>query len=70
MKTGRSILMLLACATLVCSCSLFKPKYGCPAGGVVTRFDGKDLGLEHAAVVAGNPAMHRWLLEIVSDRAR
>ena len=40
------------------------------AGGVVTRFDGKDLGLEHAAVVAGNPAMHRWLLEIVSDRAR
>ena len=34
MKTGRSILMLLACATLVCSCSLFKPKYGCPAGGV------------------------------------
>lgn len=34
MKTGRSLLILLACATLVSSCSLFKPKYGCPAGGV------------------------------------
>jgi myo-inositol-1(or 4)-monophosphatase len=40
------------------------------AGGVVTTFEGTDLGLEHAAVVAGNPAMHRWLLDIVSDRAR
>ena len=34
MKTGRSLLILLASVTLVSSCSLFKPKYGCPAGGV------------------------------------
>ncbi len=35
------------------------------AGGIVTTFAGVDLGLEHAAVVAGNPAMHRWLLDVV-----
>ena len=36
------------------------------AGGIVTTFEGRELGLEHAAVVAGNPAMHRWLLDVVS----
>ena len=35
------------------------------AGGVVTDFAGRDIGVEHTAVVAGNPAMHAWLLEIV-----
>ena len=32
------------------------------AGGMVTDFEGRDIGLEHATVVAGNPAMHGWLL--------
>ena len=35
------------------------------AGGVVTDFAGRDVGAEHTAVVAGNPAIHAWLLEIV-----
>jgi myo-inositol-1(or 4)-monophosphatase len=35
------------------------------AGGVVTDFAGRSIGPEHSAVVAGNPAMHAWLLEIV-----
>lgn len=32
------------------------------AGGVVTDYAGRDLGVEHGPVVAGNPAIHRWLL--------
>ena len=32
------------------------------AGGVVTDLRGRDVGLEHSSVVAGNPALHRWLL--------
>jgi myo-inositol-1(or 4)-monophosphatase len=32
------------------------------AGGLVTDFDGRDVGIEHSSVVAGSPAMHRWLL--------
>ena len=32
------------------------------AGGRVTDFAGRDLGVEHASVVAGNPAIHEWLL--------
>jgi myo-inositol-1(or 4)-monophosphatase len=36
------------------------------AGGVVTDFDGRDLGIEHSGVVAGNPAMHGWLLHTLS----
>ncbi len=35
------------------------------AGGVVTDLDGADVGLGHTPVVAGNPAMHAWLLEQV-----
>jgi myo-inositol-1(or 4)-monophosphatase len=35
------------------------------AGGVVTDFAGRRIGAEHTAVVAGNPAIHRWLLEVV-----
>ena len=36
------------------------------AGGVVTDFGGRDLGIEHSGVVAGNPGMHQWLLAILS----
>jgi myo-inositol-1(or 4)-monophosphatase len=37
------------------------------AGGVATDFAGRDLGIEHGAVVAGNPAIHAWLLETLHD---
>jgi myo-inositol-1(or 4)-monophosphatase len=33
------------------------------AGGVITDFDGRDIGIEHTSVVAGNPQIHEWLLE-------
>jgi myo-inositol-1(or 4)-monophosphatase len=33
------------------------------AGGRVTDLSGRDLGVEHASVVAGNPGIHGWLLE-------
>lgn len=36
------------------------------AGGIVTDFSGRDIGIEHTAVVAGNPAMHAWLLHAVN----
>lgn len=32
------------------------------AGGVVTDLDGNPCPIAHTSVVAGNPAMHRWLL--------
>jgi myo-inositol-1(or 4)-monophosphatase len=32
------------------------------AGGVITDFTGRDIGVEHTGVVAGNPQLHRWLL--------
>jgi myo-inositol-1(or 4)-monophosphatase len=35
------------------------------AGGIVTDFAGRPIGAEHSAVLAGNPAMHAWLLDIV-----
>jgi myo-inositol-1(or 4)-monophosphatase len=35
------------------------------AGGMVTDFTGRNVGVEHTGVVAGNPAMHAWLLEQV-----
>jgi myo-inositol-1(or 4)-monophosphatase len=35
------------------------------AGGHVTDLAGRDLGLEHSSVVAGNPEIHRWLLHIL-----
>lgn len=35
------------------------------AGGKVTDFGGRDIGVEHTAVVAGNPAIHAWLLGVV-----
>ena len=36
------------------------------AGGVVTDFAGRHIGVEHTAVVAGNPAIHGWLLETLA----
>ena len=35
------------------------------AGGLVTDFSGRDIGVEHTGVVAGNPGIHPWLLEIL-----
>jgi myo-inositol-1(or 4)-monophosphatase len=32
------------------------------AGGCITDFSGRDIGVEHTSVVAGNPAIHDWLL--------
>jgi myo-inositol-1(or 4)-monophosphatase len=32
------------------------------AGGVITDFAGRNIGVEHTGVVAGNPDMHAWLL--------
>jgi myo-inositol-1(or 4)-monophosphatase len=37
------------------------------AGGRVTDFTGRDVGVEHTGVVAGNPAIHDWLLAILGD---
>jgi myo-inositol-1(or 4)-monophosphatase len=39
------------------------------AGGMVTDLAGRDIGIEHTAVVAGNPAIHAWLLELM-DRGQ
>lgn len=36
------------------------------AGGVVTDLTGRHVGVEHTGVVAGNPAMHAWLLDVMS----
>jgi len=37
------------------------------AGGVVTTFDGSDDVLDHGSIVAGNPAMHRWLIDLIGS---
>jgi myo-inositol-1(or 4)-monophosphatase len=37
------------------------------AGGVVTDFAGREIGIEHTGLVTGNPAMHRWLLEALGS---
>ena len=36
------------------------------AGGIITDLDGSPIPLATTSVVAGNPAMHRWLLETVA----
>ena len=33
------------------------------AGGIITDLKGDDVEIAHTGVVAGNPALHRWLLE-------
>ncbi len=35
------------------------------AGGIVTDFDGTPLAPVASSVVAGNPAMHRWLIDTI-----
>ena len=35
------------------------------AGGRVTRLDGSEDVLDHGAIVAGNPALHRWLIDLL-----
>ncbi len=37
------------------------------AGGVVTDFSGRDVGIGHTGLVAGNRAIHRWLLETLTS---
>jgi len=35
------------------------------AGGRVTRLDGSEDVLDHGAIAAGNPALHRWLIDLL-----
>jgi myo-inositol-1(or 4)-monophosphatase len=37
------------------------------AGGAVTRQDGSDDVLGHGDIVAGNPAMHTWLMNVLRE---
>ena len=39
------------------------------AGGRVTDFDGREIGVGAGPVVAGNPAIHEWLLEQIGSAA-
>jgi myo-inositol-1(or 4)-monophosphatase len=36
------------------------------AGGLITDFAGRDVGIEHTGIVAGNPGIHEWLLSVLS----
>jgi len=38
------------------------------AGGIVTTLEGSEDVLVHGSIVAGNPTMHRWLLETLRKR--
>lgn len=33
------------------------------AGGIITDLSGRDIGIEHTGVVAGNPSIHGWLID-------
>ena len=37
------------------------------AGGVVTDFSGRQVSVAHTGLVAGNPAIHAWLLQTLSS---
>jgi len=37
------------------------------AGGRVTRLDGSENVLGHGAIVAGNPILHRWLIDLLRN---
>ena len=37
------------------------------AGGVVTTLEGSEDVLGHGSLVAGNPTLHRWLIDLLSD---
>lgn len=39
------------------------------AGGVVTDLDGRAAELAHGPIVAGSPAMHAWLLQVIGEAA-
>ena len=39
------------------------------AGGVVTDLSGRHVGAEDTGLVAGNPAMHEWLLSVLGSSA-
>jgi len=39
------------------------------AGGVVTDLGGKADVLDHGSLVAGNPTIHRWLLDVLQPQA-
>ncbi|MBA3445332.1 MAG: inositol monophosphatase [Gemmatimonadales bacterium] len=36
------------------------------AGGVITDLSGRDIGIEHTSVIAGNPSIHAWLIETLN----
>jgi myo-inositol-1(or 4)-monophosphatase len=36
------------------------------AGGLITDLSGRQIGIEHTGVIAGNPAIHAWLLETLN----
>jgi myo-inositol-1(or 4)-monophosphatase len=40
------------------------------AGGAVTDFSGRDIGIEHSSVIAGNPVIHDWLLRTLEVAVR
>jgi len=37
------------------------------AGGLVTGLDGEQDVIRHGSIVAGNPAIHRWLVELLNS---
>jgi myo-inositol-1(or 4)-monophosphatase len=37
------------------------------AGGVVTDLQGRDVRIEHTELLAGNPKMHAWLLDLLAE---
>jgi myo-inositol-1(or 4)-monophosphatase len=38
------------------------------AGGAITDFAGRDIGIEHTGVVAGNSQIHQWLLAVLAPQ--
>ena len=40
------------------------------AGGIVTDLSGRTVEIEHTSVVAGNPAIHAWLVEILQSTGK
>jgi myo-inositol-1(or 4)-monophosphatase len=38
------------------------------AGGVVTDLTGAEVGIGHTAVLAGNPKIHAWLLDVLASQ--
>ena len=40
------------------------------AGGVVTDLSGGPVSVAHTGLIAGNPAMHPWLLDVLASSGR